>query len=312
MAARDEGTLLGIGWAGQPVDVVALDAPGYAAVTAGTAIAPAYPSGFLDSPPADGTPGRPVPIVVAPSVASDTGLRIGSIVRLSMGFHEATAVVAGVGDLVPATSLGRGILAPRAALRAAFPDRTLLPTQAFVRGGPAARAAILTVLEPYRASLRLTSRTDAEATLRATPLVDTMSVAFLVAQIVAALYAAVVVGAAVSQALAARSAELSLLRALGLPGFRAVGIVVVELGSTVLVALIGGLFLGLATAWLVVPGLGIERFVGVAAAAPPAIEPAGLVLALTAPAVAGLAALVLVGRALGSSGLAAWIRSAET
>ena len=313
VAARDEGTLLGIGWAGQAVDVVALDVPGYAAVTAGTVIAPAYPPGFLDTPPADGSPGRPVPIVVAQSVASDTGLRTGTAVRLSMGFHEVNAVVAGIGDLVPATSLGRGILAPRDALRAAFPDRTLLPTQAFVRGGQAARAAIQTVLEPYRASLRLTSRADAERALHATPLVDTMSEALPLAQVVAALYAAVVVGAAVSQALAARSAELSLLRAIGLPGFRAVGIVVIELGSTVLVALVGGLGPRAGDGRARHPGPGHRtvrrRRRGGAGRRSSRRASSWPWSRRRWP---GCAALVVAGRALGSSGLAAWIRSAET
>jgi hypothetical protein len=139
-----------------------------------------------------------------------------------------------------------------------------------------------------------------------------MTSAFLLAQLIAALYAAVVVGTAVAQALATRTAEMSLLRAIGLPGARAVGIVVLELGSTILVALAGGLALGLATAALVVPGLGVERFVGVAVAAPTAVDPAGIALAVLAPAIAGLVALVVVGRAGGSSDVAGWIRSAET
>ena len=309
---RDVGTLLGIGYAGQAVDVVGLDAPGYAAVTAGTPIAVAYPPGFISDPPADGTPARPVPIIVAPSVASDTGLRAGSVVRLSIGVRSATVVVVGVGDPVPASALGRGIVAPLDVLRVAFPDHTFGATQAFVRGTPADRAAIEAVLQPYRAGLRLVALTEVQGTLRTTPLVDTMTSAFLLAQLIAALYAAVVVGTAVAQALAMRTAEMSLLRAIGLPGARAVWIVVLELGSTVLVALLGGLALGLATAALVVPGLGVERFVGVAVAAPTAVDPSGIALAVLAPAIAGLAAVLIVGRALGSSGVAEWIRSAET
>ena len=309
---RDVGTLLGIGYAGQAVDVVGLDAPGYAAVTAGTPIAVAYPPGFIADPPADGTPGRPVPIIVAPSVASDTGLRAGSVVRLSIGVRSATVVVVGVADLVPAMALGRGIVAPLDALRAAYPDHTFQATQAFVRATPADRPAIEAVLQPYRAGLLVVALTEVQSTLRTTPLVDTMTSAFLLAQLIAALYAAVVVGTAVAQALATRTAEMSLLRAIGLPGARAVGIVVLELGSTILVALAGGLALGLATAALVVPGLGVERFVGVAVAAPTAVDPAGIALAVLAPAVAGLVAVVVVGRARGSSDVAEWIRSAET
>jgi putative ABC transport system permease protein len=309
---RDVGTLLGIGYAGQAVDVIGLDAPGYAAVTAGTPIAAAYPPGFLTATPADGSPGRPVPIVVAPKVASDTGLQAGSIVRLAMGTTSATVVVVGVGDPVPAAALGRGIVAPIDALRIAFPDRAFGATQAFVHAAPTARPAIEAVLQPYRAGLLVVALTDVRATLRTTPLVDTMTSAFLLAQLVAALYAAVVVGTAVAQALATRSAEMSLLRAIGLPGAQAVSIVVVELGSTVLVALLGGLGLGLATAVLVVPGLGIERFVGAAVSAPTAVDPSGIALAVLAPAVAGLAAVLVVGRALGRSNVAEWIRSAAT
>ncbi len=312
VASRDAGTLLGIGYTGQSVDVIGLDAPGYAAVTAGTPIAAAYPAGFRPATPADGSPDRPVPMVLAASVASDTGLQVGSVVRLSMGTDTASVVVVGVGDLVPAAELGRGLVAPLDALRVAFPGRTFGPTQAFVRGGPEARAAIETVLQPYRAGLALVTRSDVAATLRAAPLVDTMTTAFLIAEVVAALYAALVVGAAVAQALATRSTEMSLLRAIGLPGRRAVGIVVLEIGSTVVVAIVGGLGLGLATATFVVPDLGIERFVGVAVAAPTTVDPSGIALAVLAPAVAGLAAVLVVGRVVGSSNVAEWIRSAET
>ncbi|HEX7473888.1 MAG TPA: hypothetical protein VF323_12455, partial [Candidatus Limnocylindrales bacterium] len=312
VAARDVGTLLGIGLVGHPVDVVGLDARAYGAVVAGGPLAPAFPAAFIDAGAADGSSLRPLPIVVPASLASDTGLATGSIVRLAMGAHEASAVVVSVGDPVPAIGLGRGIVAPLGALRAAFPDRTLLPAQAFVRGSASTKAAIEAVLLPNRAGLLLVSSAEVESSLRKAPLVDTMTGAFFVAQIVAAIYAAVVVAAAVGQALAVRSAELSLLRALGMPARLVNGIVVVELGSTVLVALVGGLVLGLATTWLVVPGLGIERFVGVAAAASPAADAPGLAVAVLAPAVACLAALVLFGRAMGSSGIAEWIRSAET
>jgi hypothetical protein len=52
--------------------------------------------------------------------------------------------------------------------------------------------------------------------------------------------------------------------------------------------------------------------VGVAIAAPTAVDPAGIALAVLAPAIAGLVAVVVVGRARGSSDVAEWIRSAET
>lgn len=312
LVARDTGSLLGISRTGQPVDVIGLDAAAYATVTAGQPMAPTFPPGFVDPGPVDGTAAHPLPVVVAGPLAADTGLAPGSVVRLAIGTHEAACVVVGVGDLVPATAMGRGIMAPLAALKAAFPDRVLAPAQVFVRATPADRPAIDKVMEPYVAGLHLAVRSEVEASLRAAPLADTMAIAFLAALVITAAYAAVVVGAAMSQAVAMRSAELSLLRALGVSSRGAAGILLLELGSTIVVALAGGLLLGLGTAALVVPGLGVERFVGTAVAAAPAVDPPALAVALLGPAVAGLAGIGLVVRAMGTSAMAEWIRSAET
>ncbi len=311
IVGRDVGALQ-IGFTRQPVDVVGIDAVGYAAVTAGTPIAASLPAGFRETTPADGSATHPVPIVIPSSLASDTGLGVGSTVRLAISGGLATALVVDVGDPIPATAVGRGILAPLGALRSAFPDRAFGPTQIFLRGDAAARARLDAVIAPYSSNLRVLARNDVETSLRTAPLVDTMSTAFLGAEVIAGLYAAIVVGAAVAQTLTLRSAELSLLRALGLTGRRAVGIVVIELGSTIVVASVAGLALGLVTASLILPGLGVERFVGVAVAARPAVEPSGMLRALLAPAIASLAAVLLAARALGSSGVAGWIRSGET
>jgi putative ABC transport system permease protein len=310
--ARDTGRLFGSSYAGQNVDVVGLDAHAYAAVTAGSAIAAGFPAAFFEPGAADGSPERPVPIILAPRIAPNAGWNVGDQLRLDIGSSTAQVIVVAIADPVPAIELDRGILAPLEALRAAFPDRALGPTQAFVRATPDRRPALDAYVAPYHGALRIVAASDVEAALRAKPLVGTMSNAFLYSLAVAALFGAIVVGVSVAQALAIRSGELALLRAIGLPGSRGLSIVVLELGATILVALGGGLLLGLATATLVVPGLGIERFVGVGSAAPARLDPSAVGLAVLGPAVAAVLALVAAGLLVRPAGIGRWIRSAET
>ena len=313
--ARDQGSLKATGPAPLGVDVVGIDATAYRDVVAGTAVDPGLPDGFYAAVPATG-PGAPLPplqLMVPAGLAADAGIHAGDTVQLTMGTATAAAVVAAIGDPIPSMSLGRGVLAPLAALKAAFPDRTLLATQVFVRAAPAAQPAIEAVIEPYAPGVQLFTLTDALAGLRASPLVGAIETAFLAAEVIAIAFAVIVVGASAAQSLALRSHELSLLRAIGLPDGRALAVVALELLSTVVVAVVAGLGLGLATAQLVVPGIGLGQLVGAAASAAPTAEPIGLLEAALAPALAALIAVVVLGRSIASpTSVREWIRTAET
>ena len=102
-------------------------------------------------------------------------------------------------------------------------------------------------------------------------------------------FAAVVVGAAFAQALALRTREMAVLRALGLNARGVVAVVVGELGLTIGVAGGAGVALGLAIAWLAIPGLGIERFAGTLGAPAVAVDLPGALAAVGGPLLVSLA-----------------------
>ena len=182
-----------------------------------------------------------------------------------------------------------------------------------MRASPADQPRIDAVIEPYAPGVQLFTLTDAFAGLRASPLVGAIETAFLAAEVIAIAFAVIVVGASAAQSLALRSHELSLLRAIGLPDGRALAVVALELLSTVVVAVIAGLALGLATAQLVVPGIGVGQLVGASTSAAPSAEPIGLVEAALAPALAALVAVAVLGRSIASpTTVREWIRTAET
>ena len=90
-------------------------------------------------------------------------------------------------------------------------------------------------------------------------------------------------------------------------------VVALELLSTVVVAVVAGVGLGIATAGLVVPGVGVGQLVGAGTAAAPTAEPSGLAFAALAPAFAALIAIVVLGRSIASpTSVREWIRTAET
>jgi putative ABC transport system permease protein len=305
--ARDQGSLKAAGPAPLPVDVVGIDAAAYRDVVADTALDPGLPAPFYDAAPS------PLPILVPPGVASDAGLHTGDAVQLTMGAETVPVVVAGIADPISSIGLGRGIIAPLAALKAAFPDRTLLATQVFVRATPADQPRIEAIVAPYAPGVLLFTRTDALAGLRASPLVGAIETAFLAAELIAIAFAVVVVASSAAQSLALRSSELSLLRAIGLPDGRALAVVGLELLSTVVVAVVAGVGLGIATADLVVPGVGVGQLVGASQAAAPTAELSGLAIAALAPALAALVAIAVLGRSIASpTTVREWIRTAET
>ena len=315
IAGRDSGYLSRTGLPRLPIDVVALDVAAYRTVVAGEPIEPVLPAEFLAPPIAPDLTGNGarIPLVVPPTLASDSGIRAGQDLQLIIGGTPMPARVVAIADPVPALGLGRGVLAPLPVLRLAYPARTLLPTQIFLRAAASDRPRIDAVLARYGSGVTVRTLTGGVAALQAPPLVRTMTTAFIAGGVIAALFAIVVVGASVAQGLALRAPELAMLRAIGLSDRRAAGVVALEIGSTIVVATAGGLALGLAGVEIVLPTLGLAQLVGASAAAPPAVEPAGIALAVAGPALAALASLLVLGRSVGpSAAVTDWIRTAET
>ena len=74
-------------------------------------------------------------------------------------------------------------------------------------------------------------------------------------------FAALVVAAAVVGDVAARHGEIALLRALGTRPRQVLGVIVVEQGTVVITAVVGGLALGCLMGIIAVPSLGLDQFV---------------------------------------------------
>jgi putative ABC transport system permease protein len=94
----------------------------------------------------------------------------------------------------------------------------------------------------------------------------------------------------------ARARETAHLRTLGIGRWQITGLTIVEHGPPVLVALVAGLLLGVAVAWVVLPGLGLSAFTG-ARVDPALAVDVGQLVVLTA---------VLVGMVVIGVALAAW------
>jgi ABC-type lipoprotein export system ATPase subunit len=110
-------------------------------------------------------------------------------------------------------------------------------------------------------NVALASRADVRAGLESDPLVRDTSTGFLLAFGVALAFAALVVAAAVVGDVAARHGEIALLRALGTRPRQVLGVIVMEQGTVVITAVLGGLALGCLMGLIAVPSLGLDQFV---------------------------------------------------
>jgi putative ABC transport system permease protein len=94
------------------------------------------------------------------------------------------------------------------------------------------------------------------------PLVAAIGNGFRLTMLVSALYTAIAVIAALTLSAARRRREEALLRTLGLSGGQSLWLTVVEHAPAVLLAVLPGLALGIAIAYLLAPGMGLSAFAG--------------------------------------------------
>jgi putative ABC transport system permease protein len=294
VVSEARGTLSSAILAVRPVTVAAMDAGTYARVVDGRPAAgrlqadlASAQAGFAGA----GAAGGALPLLVPAAWADADGLVPGSQLSLVIGGKHVEAVVHAVETDLPGLDAD-SVIVPLDALRAVLPDWSGADAIAFLRAAPGDAPAIEAIMAPYRSQLILASAAAVERALRATPLLGTIRDGFLVALIVAAAFAAVVVGAAFTQALALRTREMALLRALGLDARGVVGVVAGELGLAIGVAAGAGVALGLAIAWLVVPGLGVERFAGTLVAPHVTVDLPGVLAAVGGPLLASLAVTI--------------------
>ena len=140
--------------------------------------------------------------------------------------------------------------------------------------------------------MALVSRADVRAAQESDPLVRDTSTGFVLALLVSLAFAALVVAVAVVGDVDSRHGEIALLRALGTRPSQVLGVILVEQGTVVLAAVLGGLALGCLMGVIAVPGLGLDQFVQPGRVVEARID--WPVVSSVAIAQAGLALLVMV------------------
>jgi putative ABC transport system permease protein len=302
-AAHETDATVGVAGGGH-LHLVALDAPEYVDVTAGTPASVRLPVEFTDPAPSEerpGTTGNPIPAIASTALerASTTPLRPGSTFQLTIAARFATFRVVEVRDAMPGQGSGtQFMVVPRAALAAALIDRPLDPTTIFVRAGADAHDRLQAAIDDAEVDARVESQDRRLAALRERPLVDAVRIGFTIALGVAIAYAAVAVIVALVLAGSARARETAQLRTMGVGRGQVTLLTLIEHAPPVIVAVVAGVALGLAVGWVVLPGLGLGAFTGSGRDPSLAVD-LGQIVAITAT----LLVIVALGVAL-----AAWVQ----
>jgi putative ABC transport system permease protein len=190
-------------------------------------------------------------------------------------------------------------------LQAAYRNPPLLPSTAFVRGDADIEGTLATTFREQSTSIRLVSRHARYRAMLDAPLVAAIGSGFRLTMLVSAAYTAIAVVAALTLSAARRRREVALLRTLGMSGRQSLGLTLVEHAPSIVLAVLPGLALGIAIAYLLGPGMGLAAFAG---------GQANLNLHIDWPAVglvsAGLVAVVALAIGLGTLA-ARWGRAAD-
>jgi putative ABC transport system permease protein len=147
-------------------------------------------------------------------------------------------------------------------LAAAYQNPPLLPSTVLLRGPAEIEEEVASTFSQQSASVRFVSRHAAYRALLEAPLVAAIVDGFRLTMVVCALYTAIAVIAALTLSAARRRREEALLRTLGLSGGQSLWLTVVEHAPSVLLAVLPGLALGIAIAYLLAPGMGLSAFAG--------------------------------------------------
>lgn len=245
------------------VDFVAIDAPAYAAVVAGTPVAPSWPAELLDQRIAVGTPEDPIPAVLSSGLPAGVDpIPVGERVKLRLGDTFWSFRIVAIRSELPGVVEGPPFLiTPIQSVRPLSPQVT--PNVTWVRGSAAAGPRLAALIEGAGPpATTLLSRDAWYVQLKAEPLIQVIADGFRVAFALAALYAAISIVIALTLTAARRSEDLAFLRTLGLSARQSAGLVIVEHGVPILLSLVPGLLTGVAIALLLEPTLGLDAFLG--------------------------------------------------
>jgi putative ABC transport system permease protein len=265
--------------AGPNAVVLALDAPAYDAVVAGT---PAEVSvrGPLGKP-------SPIPTLVSALVSADWPS--GGNFQIALPNQTINFLTVGTRASLPGIPRGTPFaVVSLEALRAAGGQAPV--NRLYV--AHVDPATVRNAVRDLAPGASISTRAAVARSLRASPLVDGALHAFDWAALVATAFAAVAVALLVLIAARARARDVALVRTMGARTKDVLVLSVAELVPLVLLALVLGSALGVAIPYLLEPGLDLVFFTG--SAANPVVVPVGTVFAVGAALLAFLAAMVVV------------------
>jgi len=288
-----------VGFRSLRIQFISIDAAAYEAIVRGTPADPVMPSEMLAN-----DPGPVVPILISSSVVSRLdGVKVGDQFELVVNGLPYQAMAVAARDTFPTlpTDALFGI-ASRQQLKAIHPEAQLIATTMFLDAPESGGAAIRDAVAAVAPGATVEGRAEVGRAFSESPVTAAIVAGIALGALVAALYAALAVSAALALAGDARAIEVAHLRALGLSPRGALGLVMVEHGPTVVIALVAGIALGLGLFALLEPGLGIDALVGSRIDVPLTADPRQLAIIL-----ASVVAITIVG-----IGLAAWMQRRGT
>jgi putative ABC transport system permease protein len=277
-------------------EVLAIDAPTYAAMNAGTPGDPLLPGFMLVDPARDvGTETNPIPAIVSPDWPSGLDLAVGDVFTLDLGNMSPVVEVRQVRDRYPdIPPRSRFVVFDLAAIQA-FSQFPVAPTVAYIRAHRDARPILRAGLAEQSTSAILTSRYQSLDAVAEDPFVewagDTLAVVFWFA----ALFAAVAAIATPAIASAVRRRDLAYLRTVGADERQSTQMTVIEQLPPLLVGTAAGMATGLLVSRLLDPALTLDVFTGNLVPTGLTVDwPALLVMTLGLFGALGLAVVIFV------------------
>ncbi|HMM42195.1 MAG TPA: FtsX-like permease family protein, partial [Thermomicrobiales bacterium] len=209
-----------------------------------------------------GQPTNPIPAIISPTAGNGT-LGPGDTFSMTVLSRETTFVVVEVRERFAGLPIDRAfVVAPLPSITAINPDRPVHYTDMFVRGPRSIAAPLHDTLREQSQSADLTSRAAVYDAIHDAPLIAGVATGFRLGLAATALYAGVAVAFAMLLRGKARARDQAYLRTLGLSREQSLGLTAVEQGPGIVVGIAAGVALGLASAWLIAPGLDLIEFVG--------------------------------------------------
>ncbi|HEX2626686.1 MAG TPA: FtsX-like permease family protein [Candidatus Limnocylindrales bacterium] len=263
----DSGARIGttIGNGGGAIYLEVIDSAAYAAVGAGTAADPAWPSDYTApfSPDGIGTAANPIPAILSTKLPTGIGqLPPGTTFQMEAARTIMTFRVVAR----RATFAGIDLRAPWAVVPLdqvkAAAGHFVAPTSYWVRGGDSVGAALAAAVEANHGNARVIARSDTYSRLHDAPLVRALSIGYALAVVLAAAYMAFTIIGSMVLSAARRTRDHAFLRTLGVSSGQRMALTLMEHAPPVLLGLLPGVALGVAIAILVEPGLGLINFVG--------------------------------------------------